>query len=94
MGASLQTNAVYTQTADDEVEDLQILLQQVMKSHEIKGYNFTLTSRVSTGAIESSYQRMRVEYVCGKLGLCSLAYMWMIPQSVILEDLGTMEVHI
>ena len=36
---------------------------------------------VASGAIASDYQRLRVEAVCGRLGLTSLAYLWHQPQA-------------
>ncbi len=35
---------------------------------------------VASGAIASDYQRLRVESVCVRLGLTSLAYLWHQPQ--------------
>lgn len=40
---------------------------------------------VSSGAIASDYQRLRVEHVCSRLGLVSLAYMWHVPQRQLLR---------
>uniref|UniRef100_A0A061RHG0 Diphthine--ammonia ligase n=1 Tax=Tetraselmis sp. GSL018 TaxID=582737 RepID=A0A061RHG0_9CHLO len=40
---------------------------------------------VSSGAIASDYQRLRVEDVCSRLGLTSLAYMWHQPQQKLLR---------
>ena len=36
---------------------------------------------VASGAIASDYQRLRVEAVCGRLGLTSLSYLWHQPQA-------------
>ena len=54
---------------DDEVEDLFELLKLAKKKHpELKG--------VATGAIASTYQKNRVEKLCARLGMVSLAYLW------------------
>ena len=42
---------------------------------------------VGSGAILSNYQRTRVENVCGRLGLTSLAYLWRRPQSQLLAEM-------
>ena len=45
-------------------------------------------SAVTSGAIASDYQRLRVEHVCGRLGLVSLAPMWHQPQRQLLRCVG------
>ncbi|KAH0720598.1 hypothetical protein KY285_005418 [Solanum tuberosum] len=42
---------------------------------------------VSSGAIASDYQRLRVESVCSRLGLVSLAYLWKQDQSFLLQEM-------
>ncbi|XP_020590268.1 diphthine--ammonia ligase isoform X2 [Phalaenopsis equestris] len=42
---------------------------------------------VSSGAIASDYQRLRVESVCTRLGLVSLAYLWKEDQVLLLEEM-------
>lgn len=42
---------------------------------------------VSSGAILSDYQRNRVESVCARLGLVSLAYLWRRDQSELLAEM-------
>ncbi|MCI02302.1 meiotically up-regulated protein 71-like protein, partial [Trifolium medium] len=42
---------------------------------------------VCSGAIASDYQRLRVESVCSRLGLVSLAYLWKQDQSVLLNEM-------
>jgi diphthine-ammonia ligase len=42
---------------------------------------------VSTGAILSTYQRLRIEHVCSRLGLVSLAYLWQAQQLPLLEQM-------
>ncbi|KJE96102.1 ATP-binding domain-containing protein 4 [Capsaspora owczarzaki ATCC 30864] len=64
----------------DEVEDLFALLQQVKELHpEVEA--------VSVGAIASDYQRLRVEHVCKRLGLTSLAFMWRRPQADLMREM-------
>ena len=53
----------------DEVEDLVRLLLEVKA-------RFPEVQAVCSGAILSTYQRLRVESVCYRLGLTSLAYLW------------------
>lgn len=72
----------YQPTSGDEVEDLFILLKEILEKHaEVKG--------VSSGAIFSTYQKNRVEQVCGRLGLTSLAYLWEREQVALLDDMIT-----
>lgn len=67
-------------TPGDEVEDLFILLMEVKRQ-------LPCVMAVSSGAIASDYQRLRVESVCSRLRLISLAYMWKQDQSVLLQDM-------
>ena len=77
-GVSHQRGLRYTATAGDEVEELFTLLAFVCAKHpDVAG--------VSSGAIASDYQRVRVENVCARLGLVSLAYLWHQPQSKLLK---------
>ena len=67
--ATINSDLTYQETENDEVEHLYILLKRVKQEHpDIQG--------VSVGAILSSYQRTRVENICGRLGLVSLAFLW------------------
>ena len=77
-GSSLQTSLVYHNnnnnnnnqtTPHDEVEDLVQALQQAQ-------HKFPTFTAVSSGAILSTYQRVRVEHVCQRLGLVSLSPLW------------------
>lgn len=78
VGRSVEQGLVYSGSQGDEVEDLALLLMYAKeKMPEI--------SAVSSGAIASDYQRSRVEHVCGRLGLVSLAYLWHQPQSLLLK---------
>lgn len=67
-------------TPGDEVEDMSILLKEVKRK-------IPYVSAVSSGAIASDYQRLRVESVCSRLGLVSLAYLWKQDQSFLLEQM-------
>lgn len=70
----------YKKTIGDEVEDLGKLLVAVKQKHpDIQA--------VSSGAIASNYQRLRVESICSRLGLISLAYMWEQDQATLLQDM-------
>lgn len=53
----------------DETEDLFRLLERVKAEYPD-------VQAVSVGAILSNYQRIRVEHVCARLSLQSLAYLW------------------
>lgn len=78
IGASRDQNLVYEDTDGDEVEDLAALLAYVkIQMPEVDA--------VSSGAIASDYQRTRVERVCSRLGLVSLAYLWHQPQDPLLQ---------
>lgn len=67
-------------TPGDEVEDMLILLKEVKRQ-------IPCVSAVSSGAIASDYQRLRVESVCSRLGLVSLAYLWKQDQSWLLQEM-------
>jgi diphthine-ammonia ligase len=76
----------YIPTDGDEVEDLFLLLQDILKIHpDIKG--------VSSGAIFSTYQKNRVEQVCSRLGLTSLAYLWQREQLSLLDEMINAGIH-
>eukprot|EP00557_Chaetoceros_sp_GSL56_P012376 CAMPEP_0176480018 /NCGR_PEP_ID=MMETSP0200_2-20121128/2054_1 /TAXON_ID=947934 /ORGANISM="Chaetoceros sp., Strain GSL56" /LENGTH=881 /DNA_ID=CAMNT_0017876111 /DNA_START=145 /DNA_END=2790 /DNA_ORIENTATION=+ len=84
VGKSENTLLVYDHAdtgskGQDEVEDLFQLLANVKEQ-------FPCVEGVSTGAILSTYQRTRIESVCGRLGLTPLSYLWrMGPQRSLLE---------
>jgi diphthine-ammonia ligase len=84
-GGSVNKSLDYVVTAGeaDETEDLTLLLQSIRKAHP----NIVA---VTSGAILSTYQRTRVESVCTRLGLTSLAYLWQMPQEGVLSQLGTL----
>lgn len=78
-GGSTVIDKDYTPTPGDEVEDLYVLLKQIKDELQIEA--------VSVGAILSDYQRVRVENVCQRLGLTSLAYLWRRDQSELLKEM-------
>ncbi|XAR60041.1 Diphthine--ammonia ligase [Bertholletia excelsa] len=79
-GSTRQHKLSYTMTPGDEVEDLFILLNEVKRQ-------IPSVTAVSSGAIASDYQRLRVESVCSRLGLISLAYLWKQDQSLLLQEM-------
>ncbi|CAG8541586.1 9750_t:CDS:10 [Paraglomus occultum] len=79
-GSLLIQSTYYRTTQGDETEDLYELLKEVKEHHpDIQG--------VSVGAILSNYQRVRVEHVCDRLGLTSLAYLWRRDQKELLDEM-------
>jgi diphthine-ammonia ligase len=85
-GTTKLTDLTYEPScADDEVEDLYRILKHVKDELELKN-NYKIDA-VSSGAILSTYQKNRVENVCERLGLTSLAYLWSRNQRSLLEDM-------
>ncbi|XP_068154670.1 uncharacterized protein [Drosophila tropicalis] len=84
-GKSTQTGKQYVPTDDDEVEDLFTLLETC--KHELG------VEAVAVGAILSDYQRVRVENVCSRLNLISLAYLWRRDQTELLQEMIDCHVH-
>ncbi|GMT00425.1 hypothetical protein PENTCL1PPCAC_22599, partial [Pristionchus entomophagus] len=79
-GTSLMQSMEYEKTEGDEVEDLFKLLIRVKENHpNVRG--------VSVGAILSSYQKLRVENVCARLGLIPMAYLWERDQEELLHEM-------
>jgi len=80
-GKSVNTGLVYDNTTPkDEVEDLFLALEQATKRYDIDA--------VCSGAILSTYQRVRIEHVCNRLGLTSLSYLWRLgPQKDLLRQM-------
>ncbi|XP_064624086.1 uncharacterized protein LOC135485670 isoform X2 [Lineus longissimus] len=78
-GASIELGKDYVKNEEDEVEDLYQLLKTVMDDIHVDA--------VSVGAILSDYQRVRVENVCMRLGLTSLAYLWRRDQTTLLNEM-------
>lgn len=70
----------YRTTPGDEVEDMFILLNEVKRQ-------IPSVAAVSSGAIASDYQRLRVESICSRLGLVSLAYLWKQDQSLLVQEM-------
>ncbi|KAF8974945.1 ATP binding domain 4 [Entomortierella lignicola] len=80
-GHPIEQGSDYVVTSMDETEDLFNLLEKVKAIHpEIKA--------VSVGAILSTYQRIRVENVCARLGLVTLAYLWQRDQEELLNEMA------
>ncbi|KAG1058098.1 hypothetical protein G6F46_002240 [Rhizopus delemar] len=80
-GTAISLGAQYEVTPKDETEDLYELLKEIKEKHpEVQG--------VSSGAILSSYQKVRVENVCDRLGLTSLAYLWERNQKELLAEMA------
>ncbi|CAI0385191.1 unnamed protein product [Linum tenue] len=75
----------YKMTHGDEVEDMFVLLKEVKRQ-------IPSVTAVSSGAIASDYQRLRVESICSRLGLVSLAYLWKQDQSVLLDEMIANEI--
>lgn len=81
VGKSINTSLVYqNETQNDEVEDLCLALIEARKQFDFTG--------VSSGALFSTYQRVRIESVCQRLGLTSLSYLWrLLPQKEMLKKM-------
>lgn len=79
-GSTRHHDLSYSMTPGDEVEDMFILLNEVKRQ-------IPSVTAVSSGAIASDYQRLRVESVCSRLGLVSLAYLWKQDQSFLLQEM-------
>ncbi|KAK4683546.1 diphthine-ammonia ligase, partial [Tremellales sp. Uapishka_1] len=93
-GKALNTSAEYgdrtrggegSGTQGDETEDLTELLEDVLRSHPD-------ATALSSGAILSTYQRLRIEHVCSRLSLTSLSYLWQTPQLTLLDQLAACQV--
>jgi diphthine-ammonia ligase len=75
-----RTTLYYEETSEDEVEYLVTLLARIKT-------DFPNLDAVASGAILSHYQRLRIEHVCARLGLLSLAYLWEQDQITLLEEM-------
>ena len=71
--------------AHDEVEDLYRLLKDVKEDIESR-HDFKIEG-VSSGAIFSTYQKNRVENICKRLNMTSLAYLWQRNQYDLLSEM-------
>lgn len=80
MGSTRHQDLSYKVTPGDEVEDMFILLNEVKRQ-------IPCATAVCSGAIASDYQRLRVESVCTRLGLVSLAYLWKQDQTFLLQEM-------
>ena len=80
---SINVDLNYRPTVNDEIEDLYQLLFEVHKK-------IPDIQAVSVGAILSSYQRTRVEDVCGRLGLIVLSYLWQRDQMDLMYEMCLM----
>ncbi|EME26378.1 Diphthine--ammonia ligase [Galdieria sulphuraria] len=79
-GKAVLTTLGYSRQPYDEVEDLyQLLLQVKQEMPQVEA--------VCTGAILSDYQRNRVEHVCCRLQLTSIAYLWKRNQKQLLQEM-------
>ncbi|KAG0209180.1 ATP binding domain 4, partial [Mortierella sp. GBA30] len=80
-GKPIEQGSDYVRTEKDETEDLYELLAKAKAEHpELEA--------VSVGAILSNYQRIRVESVCARLGLVTLAYLWQRDQEELLHEMA------
>ncbi|WZZ79906.1 LOW QUALITY PROTEIN: hypothetical protein YC2023_100478 [Brassica napus] len=79
-GSSRHQKLSYQMTPDDEVEDLFVLLSEVKRQ-------IPSITAVSSGAIASDYQRLRVESICSRLGVVSLAFLWKQDQTLLLQEM-------
>lgn len=70
----------YKEILGDEVEDMYVLLNEVKQK-------IPSVTAVCSGAIASDYQRLRVESVCSRLNLVSLAYLWKQDQTLLLDEM-------
>ena len=76
----------YEPTIGDEVEDLFLLLKDCKERFpEVEG--------ITTGAVFSNYQKQRVENCCDRLGLISMAPLWLMPQSKVLDLVEQFNIH-
>jgi len=80
------SDMAYEPTAGDEVEDLYQLLS-IVKSQ------YPEVLAVSSGAVLSNYQRLRVENVCSRLGLTSFGYLWKRDQRALLREMIDQQVE-
>uniref|UniRef100_T1JCC9 Diphthine--ammonia ligase n=1 Tax=Strigamia maritima TaxID=126957 RepID=T1JCC9_STRMM len=78
-GQTVNSTQTYEPSSNDEVEDLYQLLKEAREKIAFEG--------VSSGAILSNYQRVRVESVCLRLGLVSFAYLWQRDQKELLDEM-------
>ena len=83
-GGQVRADLDYVQTDGDEVESMYALVKEAVEALRLQG---TEVEALSSGAILSTYQKNRVENVCARLGLSSLAYMWQRDQPELLAEM-------
>lgn len=76
---AIHTGLEYSECIEDEVEDLYNALRVVLEKHSFQA--------LSSGAIHSTYQKNRVQNVCKRLNLSSLAPLWKKDQKELLEEM-------
>ncbi|XP_065674368.1 uncharacterized protein LOC100205848 isoform X4 [Hydra vulgaris] len=79
LGSAVCQSSIYKIDKHDEVEDMYRLLNMIQDSINYDG--------VSSGAILSNYQRVRVENVCSRLNKQSLTFLWQKDQVELLQDM-------
>ena len=84
-GKVINQNLDYEPTDTDEVEDLFKILKFCKEDME-KKHDFVIEA-VSSGAILSTYQKNRVENICKRLNMTSLAYLWSRNQNELLNEM-------
>lgn len=83
-GVQVRADLEYVQTDGDEVESMYTLIKEAIETLRLQGIE---VEALSSGAILSTYQKNRVENVCARLGLSSLAYMWQRDQPELLAEM-------
>lgn len=79
-GKSVMKEAAYTKTEGDEIEDLyELILEAKCRFPDIEA--------VVSGAVLSEYQRARVEHICARLSLASIAPIWRMDQRELLLEM-------
>ncbi|KAL0855768.1 hypothetical protein Bca101_060921 [Brassica carinata] len=92
-GSSRHQKLSYQMTPEDEVEDMFVLLSEVKRQ-------IPSITAVSSGAIASDYQRLRVESICSRLAngikaiLVKVAAIGLDPSKHLGKDLAFMEPHL
>lgn len=84
-GTAVAKELGYKQQDGDEVEDMFRLLRRVKEQ-------VPNLEAVGCGAILSHYQRLRLENVCGRLGLKALCFLWQRDQSEALADMVSSQI--
>ncbi|EUD69076.1 hypothetical protein C922_00768 [Plasmodium inui San Antonio 1] len=79
-GKAVNVGLDYVYNSNDEVEDLYELLLEVKTK-------YPHVNAVSCGAIQSNYQKRRLEHVCQRLNLQILAYLWERDQKELLQNM-------